>query len=100
MTVEAAVEAAVAPTPDEGALEAASPDRLETPEEAVRRPVADAMTAPLAPGSLLAPGYQVIGHVHRAETFDVYGVWSQARLCSCVAKLARPDCDDEERRWA
>ena len=45
----------------------------------------------LAPGYAIAPGYEVIEHLSRARTFDVYDVWSEERECRCVAKTLRPD---------
>jgi serine/threonine protein kinase len=47
--------------------------------------------APHAPGTVLAPGYEVIEHLSRARTLDVYDVWSEDRACRCVAKTLRPD---------
>jgi eukaryotic-like serine/threonine-protein kinase len=47
--------------------------------------------APLAPGSAIAPGYEVIEHLNRARTLDVYDVWSDERECRCIAKTLRPD---------
>lgn len=53
----------------------------------------------LGRGECLAPGYVVTRHLHRSRYLDVYDVWSDERACSCVAKLARPDCvDDRETR--
>lgn len=47
--------------------------------------------APLRPGAAFAPGYAVVGHLHRGKTLDVYEVWSEERDCQCVAKVVRPD---------
>lgn len=46
---------------------------------------------PLAPGSLLAPGYRVVGFLRRGRDLDVYDVWSEERTCRCVGKTVRPD---------
>jgi serine/threonine protein kinase len=46
----------------------------------------------LAEGADLAPGYEVLAHLNRGRTLDVYDVWSTARACRCVAKALRPDC--------
>jgi serine/threonine protein kinase len=46
---------------------------------------------PLAAGSRLAPGYEVLGHLARGEALDLYDVWSEERECHCVAKVLRPD---------
>ncbi len=55
----------------------------------------------LKPGDYLAPGYVVTRHLNRSHYLDVYNVWNDERACSCVAKLARPDCvDDRETRAA
>ena len=56
------------------------------------------MSAPLAAGAVLAPGYTVIEHLSRGRELDVYDVWSDARDCRCVAKLLRPDLAEPERR--
>ena len=45
----------------------------------------------LAEGDLLAPGYRVVQHIARGEALDVYEVFSEQRLCSCIAKTVRPD---------
>lgn len=50
-----------------------------------------ATVATLAPGSAIAPGYEVIGHLSRGRALDVYDVWSEERECRCVAKGLRPD---------
>lgn len=47
--------------------------------------------AVLAAGELIAPGYRVVELLSRGSALDVYEVWSEARLCSCVAKTVRPD---------
>jgi serine/threonine protein kinase len=53
----------------------------------------------MTPGEYLAPGYVVVRHHNRSRHMDVYEVWSDERACSCMAKLARPDCvDDRESR--
>ena len=51
----------------------------------------------LAPGDVVAPGYEVIEHVRRGEALDVYEVFSAHRLCSCIAKTVRPDRANVER---
>ena len=56
-------------------------------------------SAPLAPGTCLLPGYEVVAHLHRGAAFDTYDVWSEARACRCVAKVLRPDhLDDAHAR--
>lgn len=47
--------------------------------------------AVLAPGTEIAPGYDVVAHVSRGSALDVYEVFSHAMLCSAVAKTVRPD---------
>jgi eukaryotic-like serine/threonine-protein kinase len=47
--------------------------------------------APRRPGSEIAPGYEVLGHLHRSRTLDVYDCWSAERECRCVVKALRPD---------
>jgi len=51
--------------------------------------------AMLAPGSVIAPGYEVIEHLSRGRVLDVYDVWSDERECRCVAKALRPDRADD-----
>jgi eukaryotic-like serine/threonine-protein kinase len=51
----------------------------------------------LAPGSELVPGYEVIAHMSRGNSLDVYDAWSSERDCRCVTKLLRPDRVNEER---
>lgn len=51
----------------------------------------------LEPGDEVAPGYRVVELLSRGAALDVYEVWSEARLCSCVAKTIRPDRLDVER---
>lgn len=46
---------------------------------------------PLEPGAPVAPGYEVISHLHRSNNFDVYDVWSEERACRCIAKTPCPD---------
>lgn len=46
---------------------------------------------PFGAGRLLAPGYEVIEHLHRSNAYDVYDVHSDERACSCIAKVPRPD---------
>jgi serine/threonine protein kinase len=52
---------------------------------------------PLPDGSLLAPGYRVVSHINRGQALDVYEVFSDERLCSCIAKVVRPDRRDVTR---
>jgi eukaryotic-like serine/threonine-protein kinase len=53
--------------------------------------------APRPPGAQVAPGYIVLGHLHRSRAFDVYDAWSEERGCRCVAKALRPDRREDER---
>lgn len=56
--------------------------------------------APRRPGSELAPGYQVIEHIHRSNVFDVYDAWSSERECRSIVKALRPErrADARKRR--
>ena len=45
---------------------------------------------PLAAGAEIAPGYEVVAHLSRNRSLDVYDVWSELRDCSCIAKTPRP----------
>lgn len=56
--------------------------------------------APLAPGVTIAPGYQVVGHLHRGRRLDVYDAWSEARHCRCILKVPRPDRADDVKAAA
>lgn len=47
--------------------------------------------APLQSGHVIAPGYEVIAHLHRSRHLDIYDVWSEEREARCAAKVARPD---------
>ena len=44
------------------------------------------------------PGHEIVDHLSRSRTFDVYDVYSEARDCRCIAKTLRPDMDTERRR--
>jgi eukaryotic-like serine/threonine-protein kinase len=46
-------------------------------------------------GACLAPGYRVLGHLHRSSHVDVYDVWSTERHARCVAKLLGPERADD-----
>lgn len=52
---------------------------------------------PLSAGEALAPGYEVVAHLHRSNNFDVYDVWSEERACRCIAKAQCPDLLDDQR---
>ena len=47
--------------------------------------------APGRPGLEIAPGYEVLEHLHRSSVLDVYDAWSTYRECRCVVKALRPD---------
>jgi serine/threonine protein kinase len=40
---------------------------------------------------LIAPGYELLAHLHRSNLLDVYDGWSRERECRCVVKALRPD---------
>ena len=40
---------------------------------------------------LIAPGYEVLQHLHRSNVLDVFDAWSRERECRCVVKALRPD---------
>lgn len=52
---------------------------------------------PLAPGTEIAPGYVVLGHLSRGRRLDVYDAWSEERGSRCVVKALRPERASEER---
>ncbi|MFN2611928.1 MAG: serine/threonine-protein kinase [Solirubrobacterales bacterium] len=58
-------------------------------------PAEPAAAPVLAEGAAPAPGYEVIAHLSRSESLDVYDAWSVQRDCRVVVKLARPDRDEE-----
>jgi eukaryotic-like serine/threonine-protein kinase len=45
----------------------------------------------LGEGDAVASGYEVLAHLSRGRSLDVYDVWSLERDCRCVAKVVRPD---------
>lgn len=49
------------------------------------------MAPALTPGSLLAPGYEVVRLFDRGSRHEVYDVWSLQRRCRCMAKAMRGD---------
>jgi serine/threonine protein kinase len=52
---------------------------------------------PLEASEIIAPGYEVIAHLHRSNNFDVYDAWSEERVCRCIAKTPIPDLlEDKE----
>jgi serine/threonine protein kinase len=46
---------------------------------------------PLATGTVITPGYEVIEHLSRGRRLDVYDAWSEVRGCRCVVKALRPE---------
>lgn len=52
---------------------------------------------PAVPGTELAAGYRVIGHMNRGKRLDVYDAWSEERSSRCVLKTLRPDRAAEPR---
>jgi eukaryotic-like serine/threonine-protein kinase len=54
------------------------------------------MSAPLAAGVELAPGYRSLEHLRRGRDLDVYDVWSEERAARCVIKAVRSDRLDRE----
>jgi eukaryotic-like serine/threonine-protein kinase len=46
----------------------------------------------------MIPGYEIVDHIARSKVLDVYDVYSEARDCRCIAKMIRPDMDNERRR--
>ena len=48
-------------------------------------------------GELIAPGYEVIAHLHQSDDLDVYDVLSEERNCRCIAKVLRQDRLDYRR---
>jgi serine/threonine protein kinase len=52
---------------------------------------------PLAPGNILAPGYEIVDHLHQSNNFDVYDVFSEERACRCIAKAPRQDLLESTR---
>ncbi|MFD0275636.1 serine/threonine-protein kinase [Kitasatospora sp. NPDC127111] len=52
---------------------------------------------PLAAGTVVAPGYQVLAHLCRTGWLDLYDAWSEERDCRCVVKVLRPDRREDRR---
>jgi len=50
----------------------------------------------LPPGARIAPGYEVIAHLARGRSLDVYDCWSEERDCRCAVKAPRPDAPEPE----
>src|SRR5581483_3527260 len=53
-----------------------------------------------AEGESLAPGYTVLEHLSRAESLDVYALWSEQRRAPCVGKVLQPERADDPRAAA
>ena len=51
---------------------------------------------PLEAGEIIAPGYEVIAHLHRSNNFDVYDAWSDERASRCIAKTPIPDLLEDQ----
>jgi serine/threonine protein kinase len=51
--------------------------------------------APHAPGTRIAPGYELIAHLSRGNSLDAYDAWSKERDCRCVLKVPRPERLDD-----
>jgi serine/threonine protein kinase len=43
------------------------------------------------PGYDVVPGYEVVAHLKRTLSLDVYDVWSRERHALCIVKTIRPD---------
>jgi serine/threonine protein kinase len=52
---------------------------------------------PLEAGEAIAPGYEVIVHLHRSNNFDVYDAWSEERASRCIAKTPIPDLIEDKK---
>jgi serine/threonine protein kinase len=52
---------------------------------------------PLEAGAAIAPGYEVIAHLHRSNNFDVYDAWSAERASRCIAKTPIPDLLEDRK---
>jgi serine/threonine protein kinase len=52
---------------------------------------------PLEAGEAIAPGYEVITHLHRSNNFDVYDAWSAERASRCIAKTPIPDLVEDRK---
>jgi eukaryotic-like serine/threonine-protein kinase len=45
----------------------------------------------LGEGDAVVSGYEVLAHLSRGRSLDVYDAWSVERDCRCIAKVVRPD---------
>src|SRR5690625_3670276 len=52
--------------------------------------------APLERGEMLIPGYTVVGHLRRGKDCDLYHLWSEERMTSCIGKTIQPLADGKE----
>lgn len=57
-----------------------------------------ASASPHAPGTSIAPGYEVIEHLRRGNDLDVYDAWSEERGSRCIVKALRSDRDRSRAR--
>lgn len=48
-------------------------------------------------GTRIAPGYRVLGRLHRSNVYDVFDAWSEERWSRCIIKTLRPDRRDDAR---
>lgn len=46
---------------------------------------------PRPPGTEVAPGHVLLGHLSRGRHLDVHDAWSTERAARCVVKMLRPD---------
>lgn len=53
---------------------------------------------PMESGEVLLPGYEVIEHLHRSNSYDVYDVWSEERASRCIGKVIVLDRDEPDVR--
>lgn len=49
--------------------------------------------APLEHGETLIPGYTVVEHLRRGKDCDLYHLWSEERMTSCIGKTIQPLAD-------
>jgi serine/threonine protein kinase len=52
---------------------------------------------PLEAGETIAPGYEIVAHLHRSNNFDVYDAWSEERTSRCIAKTLIPDLTEDRK---
>ncbi|MGE1164481.1 serine/threonine-protein kinase [Peribacillus simplex] len=54
------------------------------------------VSEPLKTGEYILAQYKVMQHMRRGNYYDVYQLWSEERMCGCIGKVLRPECEDNQ----